>query len=916
MKEEASEEMLNSDLNSNKTSNKIQKWLFFIFSFLFLFYPLLCCSDSDNRSPSIGSPITNIKIEGIYSISKNELLDLLGIQKGRILDKNSLKIGIKRAFLKNIFEDITIEANEALTEISIKVEEKRIIKNVVISGNNYFTKRFIKKHLKLNEGQRLNYLKIEEGIELLSEEMKKRGFPNPEIHYSIDFVKENYCNLIIKIDEGGAEIIRKIIFSNSEDIIKSYLNLSEGDIFDIRKVERFEKNIKDYYKKQGYINISLKYSFNAGILTLFFEKGKKLSINFIGNDNISSKTLMDESFLHEMNVFSKELVEEMVSRLVYYYNKQGFPLVSMIPIISDYEEEIIIDVYIYEGTRFKVKNIGFKDISIDVMKLKAILISKEGDLYDINAINSDRETISEFYQSLGFLDIKVSEPIIKLEDDSAVIEFQIIEGVKTLISNITFKNNNFFSDSEILKHLNLKEGDPYNEIDISDSRRKILTLYNKSGFLNAKVSIESNISDNKAQINFSIDEGEQTFFGQNVIIGNQKTKLKVIQRELQKKEGQPLDYSIAFREKQQVQRLGLFADVDLKLSDYVFDKKRDILYSVEEIDYGALEFGFGYGEYEKYRFFLDLSYKNLWGMNRFGSLRTELSSLEQRFILTYTEPWFLDEKIALRSLMLFENRKEKSLDTKETLYKLRRNTASIGLEKTLNYNFKADVYYDFSVVKTWDVKPDIILSREDIGTLIISGFRPGLIYDTRDSPFEPTSGILAGVSLKVASSLFFSETDFVKLMFYGNKYMRLTDWLVFALSIKGGLAKGFGNTTELPIVERFFLGGRTTVRGYAEDTLGPKGADNNPTGGNAFLMNSFELRFYAGKNIGVVGFLDGGNVWQKIKLSDISNFKFTTGIGLRYQTPVGPLRIDYGHKLSRETGESKGELHFSIGHAF
>jgi outer membrane protein insertion porin family len=107
-----------------------------------------------------------------------------------------------------------------------------------------------------------------------------------------------------------------------------------------------------------------------------------------------------------------------------------------------------------------------------------------------------------------------------------------------------------------------------------------------------------------------------------------------------------------------------------------------------------------------------------------------------------------------------------------------------------------------------------------------------------------------------------------------------------------------------------------TVRGYEQDTLGPEGSDGNPTGGNAFLMGNVEIRSSLGKGIGIAAFLDGGNVWIKAKDINPGDFKYTTGLGLRYNTPVGPIRLDYGHKLHREEGKSRGELHFSIGHTF
>ncbi|RPI37511.1 MAG: outer membrane protein assembly factor, partial [Nitrospiraceae bacterium] len=305
-----------------------------------------------------------------------------------------------------------------------------------------------------------------------------------------------------------------------------------------------------------------------------------------------------------------------------------------------------------------------------------------------------------------------------------------------------------------------------------------------------------------------------------------------------------------------------------------------------------------------------------WGLNRTGILRTELSSLEKRFLLQYHEPWFLNRRLPFRAFFLYDDREEISVPERETRYRSERYAISAGVEKQLSDSIKADLYYEFSLVRTTDVQPDVILSREDVGTLAISSLKPSLAYDTRDNPFNPSKGVLAGISMKITSPLLLSESHFVKLTLSGSTYNKIHQRVVLAVSAKTGLAFGYGGTGELPLVERFFLGGRSSVRGYEQDTLGPKGADGNPTGGNAFLMGNIELRTFVGRGVSLVPFFDVGNVWIKIKDMDPSELKYTTGVGLRYDTPVGPLRVDYGIKLNRERGESSGEIHFSIGHAF
>jgi outer membrane protein insertion porin family len=269
-----------------------------------------------------------------------------------------------------------------------------------------------------------------------------------------------------------------------------------------------------------------------------------------------------------------------------------------------------------------------------------------------------------------------------------------------------------------------------------------------------------------------------------------------------------------------------------------------------------------------------------------------------------------------RTFLIYEDKEELNFDTRKTLYKLSRYGATAGVDKKLSDTLKAGLYYEFSFVNTFDVQPDVVLSKEDTGTLAISALRPGIVYDTRDNPFDPKKGVLSGIQLKLASPLLLSESDFVKFLANGSTYQQLSKRFVLALSLRAGIAWAYHSTKEIPIVERFFLGGRTTVRGYKQDTLGPKGPDGNPTGGDSFLCGNLELRSYISKGFGIVTFLDGGNVWQKAKDIDPGNLKYSTGLGFSYNTPVGPISIDYGHKLQREKGESSGELHFSIGHAF
>lgn len=878
--------------------------------------PAVVFASDTGPAEKIG-PVASIEVSGLYSMSEQELLYLLNIKKGELLDRESVRDGVKRAFLTGVFDDIIVETLDASgSAIAVKVREKPVISSITVIGNSYFTASFVRKESAFTTSERLTGLKIREGTEKLVDAMHKRGFIKAGASCELVPLKKNEVVVRVTITEGSPELVKKIVIPSHADVINAFLTFGAGSIFDLVKLERFRNDLLRYYKKNNFVGTTFSYEWSNGVLTLNLDPGKMLTVVFKGNDSIKSEELMKEVPFFEINEINDDLIEETVAGILSVYGRNGFIFAQATPVISGTPETVQLQIYISEGDRYKIGGVDFEGASIPQDKLRYILVSREGDDYNPDDLETDKNNLMDFYHALGYLDIEVRDPAVTLRDRKAFIKFVLNEKQQVKIAGIEIDGAKKVSEAEILKIITVKPGSPYNDVDISESRRKIIELYGDRGFLDAKVDVRREITGAAAHISFVVNEGNITLFGKNIVLGNKKTKLSVIEREFIHESGKPFDYSELLKEKQRLYRLGLFSDVEVVPSDRSEGNRRDVIYKLTEAEAGAVEFGVGYGEYEKYRASLDISYRNLFGNNSLASFRTEVSGIEKRFILAYSEPFFYVRDLTFKSSLLYENKIELNLDTHQTSYRLSRKTASAGIEKKLSDTIKGSFNYDFSIVKTKDVDPDIVLSPEDTGSLIISGLRPELIYDTRDNPFDPKKGVLAGMSFKAASSVFFSQTNFLKLQLYTNKYQSLSRRLVLAMSLRGGAAQGFGDTNELPIVERFFLGGRTTVRGYEQDTLGPKAADGTPIGGNAFLMGNLELRTDVGRGFGIVAFTDAGNVWEKIQDVDIAQMKFTTGLGLRYNTPVGPLRVDYGIKLSRQQGESFGALHFSVGHAF
>jgi outer membrane protein insertion porin family len=864
------------------------------------------------------SVLGEIEINGLYSIDKEELLYLLDFHPGEQIDEEHIRLGIKRAFLKGIFKDISVETFEGeRTDILINVKERDFIEKISIKGDYALSKKKIKQLFLLEEDTVLRCDMLDKALKTLRHEIALRGFPRASIHAETKALKKPHrVQVLLTIETGEPLRIQKI---QTEDGAKHSMKLSEGDIYDQTKLSKDLERIKKYYKKQNYYNPGIgQHTFTDGVLEIPVLPGKRLNITIVDNHAISTKKLMREMPFFELEAFNYDIVEESVYRIISLYHKKGYLFAQVAPVISEKNDHIDLHFFIYEGQKVKTGEITFTGISLPEKDLIEVLSLRQGKVYNAEFLDTDRERLRTYYIALGYLSVSIEEFQTTYHEDSNTMDIKIIinEGLKTEIERIAITGTKRVPEETVREVLQIKPGDVYNEVDIIDARYRVVDLFNALGFLGTTVTIESEIEEHKATVTFKIQEGTEILFGKTVVAGNYRTRYHVIERELHDKENTPYDYRILTQDRRKLYKLGLFTDVDMKALDR-YDHKKDILLKVKEGNPGSVELTFGYATYERFRGILDLSYRNLWGKNRQPSLRLDVSSLAQRLLLQYYEPWFLDkERLRFRAYALIENKEEINVDTRETLYKLKRYKASAGVEKDVSDTVLAKFYYEFSVVNTYDVQPDVILSKEDTGTLFISGIIPGIFYDTRDNIFEPQKGIFSGVSLKFTAPIFFSESDFIKIIFFGNYYHALSKRFVFAASFRGGLARGYRNTTDLPIVERFFLGGRTTVRGYEQDLLGPKGEDGNPTGGNTFLMQNLELRASLGKGIGLVAFLDGGNVWLETNDIDLMEWKFTPGIGLRYKTPVGPLRLDYGYKLKDEPGQSRGVFHFSIGHAF
>ncbi|MCG6552720.1 MAG: outer membrane protein assembly factor BamA [Candidatus Magnetominusculus sp. LBB02] len=883
---------------------------------------MICAQGAGAQSASIA--VTKITVTGLSRITEKEFLYMFGIKEGETIDAETISKGIKTAFLKGCFNDIKVYADGGI--VSVEVLERPVIDSVVVDVAGPLSSKKIKAIFTLKEDGEFYNALIEPAVAELKRTLTNKGLPDAKIKYEILKGKKPAGVIVaLTVDEGQPLIIKRVVIdapdNHAADEIKGILNIKEGDAYDKDEIDsQIEKAKELMIKKLLYFNPAISggvYDNATGTLTINVNPGKKLVLTFKGNDKLSEGELKKEMPFVEYGSVNEDTIEEAIASIETLYHKNGFINVNVDYEKQDKQNEIELLFTITEGRQYTLSDIVFTGTAVSSEKLSEAMPSKKDAPYNPDIDEDDETAITDLLQNEGYQSaaVKSYTPQIDEAKNSVTLRIEIYEGNRIIIKDIQVEGNSEVAAEKIIAASDIKVGRPYVETEMFNARQTTLAYLTHQGYADAdvKFAIQGDTSDKTLILHVS--EGKRYSFGDTIVRGNVRTNWEVFRRVLKHTKGQPLNMALAYEEMRELYKTSLFTSVNVSAVDSG-DGVKDIVFDVSEADAGTIDYGIGYGDYEKLRGFFEVKYINLQGMDRQIAFKSRLSQVSRNLSLTYDEPWFLGYKLPFNATLLYERKEQRNIDSGEVLYRTEKYSSSVGVGMNFTEKLKGVLSYEVSFTNTWDVQPDAVLTTEDTGTLVISSIVPSLIYDSRDNPFNPTSGILTGTTLKVASKALFSQANFAKLSGYVNYYHGLSKGLILAMSLKTGVGQGWANTVDMPIIERFFLGGSTTVRGYSQDGLGPKGSSGDPTGGNAYLMGSSEMRISVIDNFGVVTFLDCGDVWPKISDYSLSGLKYTTGMGLRYMTAAGPIRLDYGYKLNRAVNEGTGRFYFSIGQAF
>ncbi len=754
-------------------------------------------------------------------------------------------------------------------------------------------------------------------------------------------------------------------------------SLKPGKPFDPERIQRASSFIRDYLSKQNRLasQVGLErpnYDPETNRADLIFRVtlGPEVFVRVVGA-RVSNKTLRKLIPVYEENAFDRDLVEEGKRNLVSYFQGQGYFDVKVDSQTQSASPQVSVVYKVEKGDRHRVTNVsvagnqGFNDQELmdQVVVQKGRFFSRGK--FDQRLLSRSVENLTAFYRNAGFADVQVQPDVVDHEHHVNVI-FKITEGEPTLVESLQVEGNKTRSVGALAPDgLKLKPGEPYSRARLDEDRNQLVASYLNLGYPN--VDFKSTVkpvagNSRRVVLTYLIEEGQQVHVDQVAYLGTQHSRQSLLRRNTGIEQGLPLSAGKLLESESNLLNLGIFDWANVSPRKPVTDQQQEeVLVRVHEAKRNSLSYGLGIESTPRSGSLssgivalpglptiglppsfeviqktiisplgsIEYSRLNLRGQAETLSLATFLSRLDQRASFTYLHPQF--RGLNWNALWSFSVERT----TQNPLFTARLGQGSFQIERILD------------AAKTKRLQFRYTFQRTTLTHLLIQNFIPpedqsvrsstlsaSFVRDTRDKPLDAHKGFFQTVDLGVSPKLIGSSDNVIRFFGQTAYYRQLKPWMVWANNVRLGLVGSFAGS-HVPISQLFFSGGSDSLRGFPLNSAGPQTTaalctqENDPstctalirvpTGGRQLFIFNSEGRFPIPLKKGLSGvvFYDGGNVYNHIGFSGFfSGYSNTVGLGLRYQTPVGPVRIDIGHNLNPVPGLKSTQIFVSLGQAF
>ena len=671
-----------------------------------------------------------------------------------------------------------------------------------------------------------------------------------------------------------------------------------------------------------------------------------------GNQIVKAKRIRRELNLKTGSPLDEQTLETARQKVVELYQKRGYPDTDVQYKVDVNEDRGTAKVTfaISEGQRSVVKTIRFVgNTAITSKRLRREMKTKQNNLLGFitgagrlnnQQLDGDVQKIKELFQDNGYADVQVTDVRIdRLDGKNVAITIYINEGPQYHVGSLTIEGLHVVTEANFRKVIKVTEGKVFSPQKLQKDIKSVEDAYGVAGYADAKVNVQTTPAGPAVvNLSYKVDEGIQSFVEHINISGNTRTKDKVLRREIVLSPGDVFDTVRVEISKKRLEGLQYFERVDTYASDTAVPGRKDLNVAVQEKRTGNLNFGLGFSTTDGLLGFAELAQGNFdvtnWrtftGAGQKFRARVQLGTQTKNAVIELSEPYFLDQRLALGGRLFFDQYNYFSNEYNQEDYGF-----DIFMRKPITNFLSVKLDYTIQEIRIYDINSGITPELLDIIRVggesnLESRMTLGLTYDTRDSAFLTRKGTRVDLTTYTAGGFLGGSVQIYGYDLDAAQYFHLPyDTILLLNGEIGSVIDWSGaNDTIVPVFDRLYTGGANTLRGFRFRDVGPKDSQGNPIGGNTLVRWTIEYTIPVIERVRFAMFYDGGFVNlgsesfspQKVPSGNgktSGGLNQDIGVGVRLDLPIGPLRLDYGYPVELDSFSSKsGQFQFSVGYQF
>jgi outer membrane protein insertion porin family len=722
--------------------------------------------------------------------------------------------------------------------------------------------------------------------------------------------------------------------SISKEKILANMRTRVGKPYDDKVVE---EDIRNLYATGNVTNVRIfgePAEDGVKVIVVLMAKASVSEVIVNGPVKVKSSRVRKEITAKPGDPLNEATLESDRQKIITYYAERGYGEVDVQYTVETDEQKGTSKVTfnINEGGKLFIRSVRFEgNQSIQTADLKKVIKSKpkffldflnKGGKINTDQLKDDQNAIRDLAQSKGYIDADVSDAQLARDGSKVDITWVIKEGPQYKVENVKFEGAQLLPMDKLQKALKTRTGAVYSPQNVRADIKSIENLYGALGYVDLRIGAAVNPAGGQVvDVEFKLEEGVQSYVEHVNISGNNRTKDKVLRREVLVAPGDVYNTVRVDASKDRLTNLGYFEKVDIYPSDTLVPGRKDVNILVSEKRTGSFNFGAGFSSIDSLIGFAEVTQGNFdltrWpyftGGGQKFRLRAQYGLRRKDFIIALTEPYFLDYKISVGGEVYYRDATFVS-----DVYAERRYGFDLSVRKSLTDFTYLRMGYRLEQAEIYDVDPGVSETiQNEAGSRLKSEISAGITYDSRDSVFLTRKGERISLDTFISGGFLGGDVQNYGWDIRATKYFSLKWDTILTLDAEVASVTTWGNGSEVPIYDRLYLGGSNNLRGFRFRDVGPKDVNGEPIGGSTLVRFTAEYTFPIVEKIRGAIFYDVGYVNAGEYDFSTGGLNSDVGIGIRLDLPIGPVRIDYGIPIKAdEFNDSSGKFNFNIGYQF